>query len=504
MMRIPVIRLGSVAAVLLGILIVGGACGDKKPKVAKGKVKVSPIEAAIVPGADLILSFDVRAVQEAAIVKKMEQIQEEAAKKNPLVQLEAKKKKRFEEAMGLTVDDIISVLVSADIDSLDLSGKNPSPNIEELVGVMALALAKPVSIDKLKAGLKIMAEGNPMVKGTPMAKIAEIKLGGTTGLRMTSGATGASNIYVATSTDGKVVYVALTQDSLQQALDRADKGQYEQIPSEVSKIEGALPGGTQMRVVFRAPNALRDRIKKEIADMRRKAGSDPGSAMALGLIAPFEKIKSLALGVKFDVDAEVCLLGDLGGAQQASQATMVIQSMVIPMMQGMITQGMGGGAPDISKNLKLTSEGSILRLTFRMKESDMLAAGPMAVGAPSPMVPKSSSPRKTPAPRSVKVPPPLSKPLTVAPPRVDMVEEEPVELEVEPIELEVEPEVSEVRTATPSLEDGNYVGASLADIEKTLGPPSGVMKSKKRVIWMYDNLEIISEDGKKVSSVQQR
>lgn len=59
-----------------------------------------------------------------------------------------------------------------------------------------------------------------------------------------------------------------------------------------------------------------------------------------------------------------------------------------------------------------------------------------------------------------------------------------------------------ISTRKTQYSDSPYVGRSLSEIEILLGEPKGKMRTAKGVLWIYEQFELLSHDGKFVSEVK--
>jgi hypothetical protein len=186
------------------------------------------------------------------------------------------------------------------------------------------------------------------------------------------------------------VFVALKKEHLSQIFDRVEKGQIENMPKSLEVIAGNLPEGTQLQLLFAAPETLKQQISNHIQETEKKAAEQPGMGMQLGFIKPFEKLQSIAFGIKFSDKLEMALLADLGASQSAQQVSGMLNGMVVPMISSQFQQkNAGQNKINFSEMINVTAPGTSVKLEITMTE-EMLESAQAAVSGDSTPPPPSN------------------------------------------------------------------------------------------------------------------
>ena len=164
------------AITALALLLV--ACGDKKEQAAK---PVDVLKAAFVPSADFVALVDFEAIRNTPACKdftKGNDVTEQSTTESENIQSTTDQLEEIQKITGLTVDDIVAVLVSVDLDSLDLGGEGVEPDLSKANGVLAIQLSKPLPNAKLVEVAKALAlkdkrgtVGEMLVAGQPAVRM---------------------------------------------------------------------------------------------------------------------------------------------------------------------------------------------------------------------------------------------------------------------------------------------------------------------------------------------
>jgi len=352
-------RHSSIAALIpfLGMTLVLPLAGCR----GKSAPRANPLDAAIVPKADFILRCDVKSLRETPIGKKIRQIKDENEKVNPVPAGRAEQQAQIEKATGLKGEDINFVLISANLSGIDFKG-NPGPAVMNKVpAVLAIGLAKPLSLDQLRAGAKTLGENKP-------GAVTEVTLDGTTALAMKSSQEGEPPVYAATSADKTTLYVALNEASLTDTLIRHHQDKPAGLSAAMTAAENRLPSDSQFKTTFIVPDAVRQAIREQIAGGAKEA--NPIAGMFMGVIKPFEDLQSLSIHAHLATDADVTFSVELANAQQAAKV-----ALILPLLQGFIPKSQAEGMPDISKALSVTNDGPVVSLNLHLTEKDLTAPG---------------------------------------------------------------------------------------------------------------------------------
>jgi hypothetical protein len=347
------------AAGLAALALVTVACSgaDEKP-AATGDA----IGAAIVPSADLVARIDMKAIRATPTCKAIADDvtgSEEAPAGAP-----DEAKERFEKLQkitGLTADDLLLVLLSADMDAVDLGGDDAGSNLEKAKGVLAITLAKPLPAAKLTEAMKAAVEGEEETQ------LEEIQVAGQAALYLTSTKPNEPTVYLASGPGDHIVFVSPTSEGLEGALQRAAGGEQVELPAALESVKGTLPAGAQFKLAFLAPDKLRQGIKDQLAEAQK----DPGAAMYAGFVKPFEELKSLAIGVECGAELEIAIGGDLGTEEGATQIATLLQTMVLPMAKGGMAKALGKEPAEIDDRFEVSATGPMLKIGVRLTQEDL-------------------------------------------------------------------------------------------------------------------------------------
>ena len=351
------------SVVIVGALFTGACNGNKGSEQASAQTSKQAIDAAIVPGADFVARIDIKAIRESPIVKQFEK-----ARKNTVNIGSKTKQEKFQEAIGLSKDDVVAIVISASTDGVDFANGTTSGNLAQLTGVAAIELAKPLGIDKLMAGLKTLLDDGAK------AEISKIKIGESEAVRMQSTKPDEPSIYAVTSSDAKTVYLAFNQTNLQAALQREKQGKMVKSPPRLQTISNPT---SQTNVAFIAPEGLRETIRQQL----EKAKGSPGAAMMEGFIAPFKDLQSIAIGINWDTGMQLEIAGDLGEAQAAAQVSTLLQTMALPMLKRLAAKSAGQMPSNLDDKFKVLAEGTVLRISMSFTGEDLHAYQQAKAGA---------------------------------------------------------------------------------------------------------------------------
>lgn len=424
-----------VSALCLAVVSTGCSKG-------KGVEMSGPTAAGVVPGADLVVWIDMKAISETPISQKMQAREE--LKNDPMTKLL--------ESFGIKNDMIAEMIISADLDGFDPKA-GPAALIKTPFCIAA-ALTEPLTPDTL-GGLLAMAKDTITVTktdtgGTTVYAITP-KSGAPALAMMTGGA--KLELLLALSGDGKALYVTLGSDAMSAMLKRA-AGKSESIPANVSVVRKSLPEGCQMWMGLRFTDAMLKDVPKDGGPMF--PAIDPTYA-GCGLVCGDTMDFTIVL--------------DIGNENAAKQVAGLMQMGIMGAM-GQVT-GPGGKTPPFMSTLASATEGSVIKLSFTMTEADLeQMAETMPGGAP----PMQTSP---PAPREVAPAPRKAPSAQVAP-------------------IERTPTKRAMNPAVPATMKGRKLSAVKAE----LGRPRGVLKAEGQTTWAYGDFDVVSVDGKTVSRVE--
>jgi len=359
------------AVLAVGALaLLATACGGDKEK-ATATTPAAPVDlsaAALVPGADFVAKLDLAAIRATPTCKDFaDDAVSGEAEDEATAEDKAKAEKaelRFEEIQritGLTADDVLSIVISADLETVDLEAEEGSDNLEKVNGVVALSLAKPLTSAKLFEALQAGAADNEQ------AEVKQIQVAGAQAVHLSSGKPKDPDLYVASGPGERVVFVAGNTASLEGALQRAGSGQFVAIPAPLETVRQTLPAGAQAKLAFLTPAPLQQGIQEQLD----KAQKDPEAAMWAGMVAPFKDLKSLGLGVECGAELQIALGGDLGSPEGATQVATMLQTMVLPMAKGGMAKSLGKTPAEIDDRFQVSSEGQALKISVRLTQEDL-------------------------------------------------------------------------------------------------------------------------------------
>ncbi len=384
----------SAIALLLALNLLTSGCGKKA-------ASETTAQAAIQPGADLVAIFDAEAARKAPIQKQLEKQQNAASSLNPLGSRSEELEKKIKEATGLGDEEFKSMVVSMNMSNIDFQQTDP----EKIIGNMAMAAAfeftKSITGKQLKKAADLLLTEAVKQGQSIKTTITEDEVAGRYMLRLdnvpmnrqptASGAPGSAiSMFFGLSKNGKVVFVTLKKEHLSEIFDRVEKGRIEKTPESLAMIAGNLPEGTQLQLLFTAPEKLKQQIRDHIQETEKKAAEQPGMGMQLGFIKPFEKLQSIAFGTKFSDKLEMALLADLGASQSAQQVSGMLNGMVVPMISSQFQQNAAGqNKINFSEMINVTAPGTSVKLEITMT-AEMLESAQTTVSGNSTPPPPSN------------------------------------------------------------------------------------------------------------------
>jgi hypothetical protein len=359
----PKTRTVLAGAAIAVLALISAACGGEE------KAPADVFQAALVPSADFVARVDLEAIRATPACQDFAKDDVEKTKAEPAmpdseaVKGTADQLKEIQKITGLTADDVAAILVSADLEAMDLGGEGVERDISKASGVMAVQLKKPLPNAKLVEAAKAAAAKS---QGT---KAEDIQVAGQAAVRLVAAKEGDTDLYLASAPGDLVVFAAPNTASLEGALQRAQSGQLVALPAELETVRGTLPTGAQFKLAFLAPPKLRQGIQDQLA----KAKEDPEAMMWAGMVEPFKDLRSLAIGVECGAELKIGIGGDLGSPEGASQVAMMLQTMVLPMAKGAMAKALGKQPQEIEDRLEVKAEGQALKIGVRLTQEDVAA-----------------------------------------------------------------------------------------------------------------------------------
>jgi len=322
----------------------------------------SPQQSAIVPGADIVGTIAIHDLYASPLIKNRTD-----TATHTITRAVAARSARLEAATGLTKNDIISALFSCNIDTYDFKAKTKRERVANLNGLIAVQLAKPVSIGKIKQAIKLEY-------GTEeLAGVANITIVGNPGLIIKATKKSDPDIFITITSDKHVLLAALNSASLASALQRAKTGRIIKEPAALARMRESLPPKSQVKVAAIIPAEIRTLINQHSKAMTSQAKQNPGMMAVAGITQLFQNIKSMSLGAQLTKDLLLTVAGDLGNAQSSQQAAILMKTMVIPMMQATMAQQSPQQTPvlNLEKQVKVKSDGTDLFLQIIIPEEQI-------------------------------------------------------------------------------------------------------------------------------------
>jgi len=294
-MKCSVIRPLAMAGAVAGLALLTVSCAPPSP------IQSGPAAAAVVTEADFLCRVDMRAARQTPIVKKLRELRDASERTDAALARHAERRKRLQNATGLGDDDVVSVLVTANLAALDLKGAGPTGDLENVSCVMVVALAKPMTAAQLQAGARILAEGDGEIQ------VSETAIGERPAIMFRSPAIPGAAGYATMSVDGKAVFLTLDDNALLAALDREKSRSFAALTPSLTAADQVLPKESQIRAVFVPPDSLRQKVRDEVAKIESRARNDAKEGMRAGLVKPFANLQGLSLDLLCGTDVKTTL-----------------------------------------------------------------------------------------------------------------------------------------------------------------------------------------------------
>jgi hypothetical protein len=351
--------------VTLAVLM--AACGGKEEEKAP---PVDVVQASLVPSADFVARVDLESIRATPACQDFAKKEEGEAEKEAAEEAEdseaaksaADQLEEIQRITGLTSDDVSLLLVSADLEAMEVGGEEAAKkDFSKANGVLAIQLKKPLPNAKLLEAAKAAAAKS---KG---GQAEELQVAGQTAVRLVTEKADDPDLYLTMAPGETVVYVAPNPTSLEGALQRVASGQISALPAELQTVQGTLPTGAQFKLAFVAPEKLRQGIQEQLA----KAKEDPEAMMWAGMVEPFKDLRSLAIGAECGADLKVGIGSDLGSPEGASQLATMLKTMVLPMAQGGLAKALDKQPQEVADRLEVNAEGQTVKIGVRLTQEDM-------------------------------------------------------------------------------------------------------------------------------------
>jgi hypothetical protein len=338
----------ALAAGLAGIL---AGCSGTPPKAS--------LELALVPGADVLVKADFKALSQAPLSKLASDL---VGKQKSAVPW-ARAAERALQAMALNEEDVTAALMSLDLDTVSMSQQGWSAaDYEKASLALAVQVAKPVTPAQLQAGV-MAAAGNRsgvMVSDTTVA--------GRPVLTMRSPDPAVPAVYGAVSADGLILFATLNGAAMEALLRREQKGVVEALSPEMALAFSEL-AGAQVQAAVVLPESARQALREALD--QPKASGEVGLLLAMGLLNPLKSLASLSAGLAFRTDLAVTLGLGFKDEANAQQAHALVQGVLMPMLQGAARPDQGGPAVEVEKALTCALKGRGVTVTVTLTEDEL-------------------------------------------------------------------------------------------------------------------------------------
>lgn len=317
----------ALGGILAWVVMAGMGCGNDASVTAPVAPAVGG-DVAVIQDADMVMRMDWQGMRDSAIYAKMKSMVDEHPDASAQIRDMEQVAEAIKEIVGLEEEDFLMVTFSASLEGVDLEG----PNLDETMNaVMAIELAKPLSLEQIEEALrKVSAEspdanlvlnrqrhaGNDLLAVTMIDEHAD-----------------ETTLGVALTAYGRVV-LAGTLTGTRGALDRAASGVIFSVVERLGLDPHALP-----HVAFRfdLTDAMKTQMRESLAD------PDPRDMMA-GSMKVFESLERVDLKVDMADAMNLAFSMGLGTEEKAAAAKHVLDNTVLGMVR-MMAGMMSGGQP---------------------------------------------------------------------------------------------------------------------------------------------------------------
>lgn len=313
------------------------------------------LNAAIVPGADLVIFADPISIEKSSIGQFLKNLSDSASDETSNKGMES-----FLNALkiaGLSKDDFSGFLGSVDFSGQDMNNLDS----ETLNAVLGISLKKKITADQLEAAIKLAAKDNPNMI------IERSSYAGADLIIVKENKTSKESVALGLAKSGTVFLIG-THTGTTGALDRLKSGKAESLPSSVGSIKKSLAKSQIYLVLVPTDGMLAD-MKKEVTKME----ADPSAAMKLSMMKPFTTMKSFTFTLGFSKAIDIKLAVSLASDSDAAGLATALDTMT--MVLGMAKMGLAvatGGKPvPMAATLKATADGSQTAISVTITEEDI-------------------------------------------------------------------------------------------------------------------------------------
>jgi hypothetical protein len=297
----------------------------------------SALEAAIAPDSDFVARIDARALEGSPFLNALwgDRI---SAWTGRLA------------ASGLAPGNVRHILIAAPGASIRGS-RAQGESSREIPSVVAVALAKPLDLERLSLGLASLWERR---RGVERSRIGEHDV------LALAGATPADAVlYAGLSSAGTTVFLSTHGERLGDALSREKSGSFENLASDLSRLEATLPRDAAVRAVMLPPALWRE-------------GESSAATMSERVLQPFRDMKTLALGLELSDDARLLLVGEMPDEEAARRGGTLIATFIFPSLQQLLSERTGA-AIRLEDAFDVETEGATVRVSLRIAPEDLKA-----------------------------------------------------------------------------------------------------------------------------------
>lgn len=340
----------------IALLTFCAACGRKTAALTAD-------EAAIVPGANLLVSVNMDAMRAAPIharlAKLLEQQKESAAGQREEFEILDQLFRELQKSTGLTLADVSRLLFSANLaatDEVDMA----SATMPDAALAIRLSRSLPFAKleDAMRRALAAMDEDTPMQmktithKNTPLVLVRPDKAEYTDETKALAIAVGGGD---------RLVLIAPLR-SMREILDRGTVAE----PAPGLKNLTTLAGGAHIQTLF----ALSDEMKEMVQEQALEASQGGGME---GMMANAAKtLEALTLTVTLDTHLRLAVSGVLGSEDAAQELRTALDTMVLPMVKMGLAMATGGKPLPMLETLKAeVVPGNAVRLGIAVGDADL-------------------------------------------------------------------------------------------------------------------------------------
>ncbi len=343
-----------VGGILAFITLVGMGCGNGA-RVSDSKPATGG-DIAVIPDADVVMCADLQGMRDSAIYTLIKDLADNQPDTGLQFQEMEQVAEQLKDITGLEEDDFLTVTFSAVLKGIDFDADHVDARMN---AVMAIELAKPLTIDQLEEAINKATETSPDINlavareqhaGSDMLAVTVIEEYGedtTMGVAVTAG--------------GRVVLTG-TMLGTKGALDRQAHGVSVSVAEHLELDPKAIP---HLALRFDLTDAMQDQMRDKMGD------PDSHDPMANSMKA-FEGLERVDLKVDMADDMKVAFSMGLGSEEKATIAKNVLDNTVLGMLRMMVGMVSGGQPLTVLESLdtRLDPNGAIT-LSFTLTPSDI-------------------------------------------------------------------------------------------------------------------------------------